>query len=108
MTFDVQRGEFVGIMGASGSGKTTLLNILSTLDKPTAGEVKINDQEISRLKGNALADFRAQEIGFMFQDFNLLENLTAYENMALPLTLQNVTGEKGPRKNYNNCQNVIN
>ncbi|AYG15841.1 ABC transporter ATP-binding protein [Latilactobacillus sakei] len=94
VTFDVQRGEFVGIMGASGSGKTTLLNILSTLDKPTAGEVKINDQEISRLKGNALADFRAQEIGFMFQDFNLLENLTAYENMALPLTLQNVTGEK--------------
>lgn len=94
VTFDVQRGEFVGIMGASGSGKTTLLNILSTLDKPTAGEVKINDQEISHLKGNALADFRAQEIGFMFQDFNLLENLTAYENMALPLTLQNVTGKK--------------
>lgn len=94
VTFDVQRGEFVGLMGASGSGKTTLLNILSTLDKPTAGEVKINDQEISRLKGNALADFRAQEIGFMFQDFNLLENLTAYENMALPLTLQNVTGKK--------------
>lgn len=94
VTFDVQRGEFVGIMGASGSGKTTLLNILSTLDKPTAGEVKINDQEISRLKGNALADFRAKEIGFMFQDFNLLENLTAYENMALPLTLQNVTGKK--------------
>lgn len=94
VTFDVQRGEFVGIMGASGSGKTTLLNILSTLDKPTAGEVKINDQEISRLKGNALADFRAQEIGFMFQDFYLLENLTAYENMALPLTLQNVTGKK--------------
>lgn len=94
VTFDVQRGEFVGIMGASGSGKTTLLNILSTLDKPTAGEVKINDQEISRLKGNSLADFRAQEIGFMFQDFNLLENLTAYENMALPLTLQNVTGKK--------------
>ena len=90
----MKRGEFVGIMGASGSGKTTLLNILSTLDKPTAGEVKINDQEISRLKGNALADFRAQEIGFMFQDFNLLENLTAYENMALPLTLQNVTGKK--------------
>lgn len=94
VTFDVQRGEFVGIMGASGSGKTTLLNILSTLDKPTAGEVKINDQAISRLKGNALADFRAQEIGFMFQDFNLLENLTAYENMALPLTLQNVAAKK--------------
>lgn len=94
VTFDVKQGEFVGIMGASGSGKTTLLNILSTLDKPTAGQVEINGQAINGLKGNELADFRAKEIGFMFQDFNLLENLTAYENMALPLTLQNVGGKK--------------
>ncbi|MFL2113317.1 ABC transporter ATP-binding protein [Latilactobacillus curvatus] len=94
VTFDVKQGEFVGIMGASGSGKTTLLNILSTLDKPTAGQVEINGQAINGLKGNKLADFRAKEIGFMFQDFNLLENLTAYENMALPLTLQNVGGKK--------------
>ncbi|AXN36695.1 ABC transporter ATP-binding protein [Latilactobacillus curvatus] len=94
VTFDVKQGKFVGIMGASGSGKTTLLNILSTLDKPTAGQVEINGQAINGLKGNELADFRAKEIGFMFQDFNLLENLTAYENMALPLTLQNVGGKK--------------
>ncbi|WP_459127698.1 ABC transporter ATP-binding protein [Latilactobacillus curvatus] len=94
VTFDVKQGEFVGIMGASGSGKTTLLNILSTLDKLTAGQVEINGQAINGLKGNELADFRAKEIGFMFQDFNLLENLTAYENMALPLTLQNVGGKK--------------
>lgn len=94
VTFDVKQGEFVGIMGASGSGKTTLLNILSTLDKPNAGQVEINGQAINGLKGNELADFRAKEIGFMFQDFNLLENLTAYENMALPLTLQNVGGKK--------------
>ncbi|MSD83767.1 ATP-binding cassette domain-containing protein [Lactobacillus curvatus] len=94
VTFDVKQGEFVGIMGASGSGKSTLLNILSTLDQPTAGQVKINGQAINGLKGNELADFRAKEIGFMFQDFNLLENLTAYENMALPLTLQNVGGKK--------------
>lgn len=94
ITFDVQRGEFVGIMGASGSGKTTLLNILSTLDKPTEGQVAINGQPINDLKGNALADFRSNEIGFMFQDFNLLENLTAYENIALPLTLQNVNSKK--------------
>jgi len=94
ISFEVQRGEFVGIMGASGSGKTTLLNILSTLDRPTTGQVAINGQAIDHLKGNALADFRAKEIGFMFQDFNLLENLTAYENMALPLTLQNVGSKK--------------
>nr|WP_244087155.1 ABC transporter ATP-binding protein [Companilactobacillus sp. RD055328] len=86
--FEVENGEFVGIMGASGSGKTTLLNILSTLDKPTSGEVTINGKDVTKLKGNQMADFRAHEVGFIFQDFNLLENLTAYENIALPLSLQ--------------------
>ena len=90
ITFDVKAGEFVGIMGASGSGKTTLLNILTTLDQPTQGTVEINGQDITSLKGNAVADFRAKEIGFIFQDFNLLENLTNSENIALPLSLQNV------------------
>ncbi|MFD1392682.1 ABC transporter ATP-binding protein [Lacticaseibacillus jixianensis] len=90
ITFDVQPGEFVGIMGASGSGKTTLLNILSTLDRPTAGSVAINGQDVTALRGNQLADFRAKRVGFIFQDFNLLENLTARENIALPLALQNV------------------
>lgn len=93
VSFDVQTGEFVAIMGASGSGKTTLLNILSTLDKPTNGEVLINDKDVTKLKGNQMADFRAKEIGFIFQDFNLLENLTAYENIALPLSLQGKKNE---------------
>ena len=90
INFAVENGEFVGIMGASGSGKTTLLNILSTLDKPTSGEVRINQQDLTQLKGNQMADFRGHEIGFIFQDFNLLENLTAAENIALPLSLQGV------------------
>ena len=74
--FFVQKGEFVGIMGASGSGKTTLLNILSTLDKPTTGRVFVNNQDITELQKNQMADFRGKEIGFIFQDFNLLDNLT--------------------------------
>ncbi len=94
VSFTVENGEFVGIMGASGSGKTTLLNILSTLDKPTSGQVLINQQDVTSLKGNQMADFRGKEIGFIFQDFNLLENLTAAENIALPLSLQNITPSK--------------
>lgn len=90
ITFDVEQGEFVGIMGASGSGKTTLLNILSTLDQPTSGKVLINGRDITDLNKNQMADFRGQEIGFIFQDFNLLDNLTNQENIALPLSLQNV------------------
>lgn len=94
VSFGVEDGEFVGIMGASGSGKTTLLNILSTLDKPTSGQVLINQQDVTALNGNQMADFRGKEIGFIFQDFNLLENLTAFENIALPLSLQNVSPRK--------------
>ena len=90
ISFDVRKGEFVGIMGASGSGKSTLLNILSTLDKPTAGKITINQKDVTKLKGNQLADFRSEEIGFIFQDFNLLENMTAAENIAVPLSLQGV------------------
>lgn len=94
VSFNVQAGEFIGIMGASGSGKSTLLNILSTLDKPTAGDVKINNQDVTGLKGNKLSDFRSREVGFIFQDFNLLENLTSRENIALPLSLQGVSAKK--------------
>lgn len=90
INFELNRGEFVGIMGASGSGKTTLLNILSTLDKPTSGNVVINGKDITMLKKNQMADFRGKEIGFIFQDFNLLDNLTNRENIVLPLSLQNV------------------
>ncbi|MEQ2876428.1 ABC transporter ATP-binding protein [Enterococcus asini] len=91
ITFDVSKGDFIGIMGASGSGKSTLLNLLSTIDKPTSGEIFINQKDVTTLKGDELSDFRGREIGFVFQEFNLLENLTAYENIAVPLSLQ---GEK--------------
>ncbi|MEJ6347713.1 ABC transporter ATP-binding protein [Holzapfeliella sp. He02] len=90
INFSVAKGEFIGIMGASGSGKTTLLNLLSTLDKPTSGQIEINNQDITQLKKNQMADFRGREIGFIFQDFNLLENLSCRENIALPLSLQNI------------------
>lgn len=90
ISFSVDEGEFVGIMGASGSGKTTLLNCISTIDKVTAGHIMINGTDITRLKGNALNQFRREELGFIFQDFNLLDTLTAYENVALALTIQNV------------------
>lgn len=90
VNFKVASGEFVAIMGASGSGKTTLLNILSTLDKPTTGQVFINGKDISNLNANQMADFRSKEIGFIFQDFNLLENLTNRENIALPLSLRGI------------------
>ena len=77
-------------MGASGSGKTTLLNCIATIDKVTAGKILINNQDITKLKGNKLNKFRREELGFIFQDFNLLDTLTAYENIALALTIQKV------------------
>lgn len=98
ISFSVEKGEFIGIMGASGSGKSTLLNILSTLDKPTSGTIHINQADVTKLKGNQLADFRAKEIGFIFQDFNLLENLTAQENIAVPLSLQSVKPKEIKKK----------
>lgn len=88
ISFKVNKGEFVGIMGPSGSGKTTLLNCISTIDKVTTGKIMINNQEITKLKSKALEDFRKDELGFIFQDFNLLDTLTAYENIALALTIQ--------------------
>lgn len=90
INFQVSEGEFVGIMGPSGSGKTTLLNMISALDVPTSGEVKIAQEDIIHLSEDQLADFRAEKIGFIFQDFNLLENLTMAQNIALPLSLQSV------------------
>lgn len=91
ISFNIEKGEFVGIMGASGSGKTTLLNCIATIDKVTAGKILINNQDITKLKGNKLNKFRREELGFIFQDFNLLDTLTAYENIALALTIQKVT-----------------
>ena len=90
ISFKVETKEFVGIMGASGSGKTTLLNCISTIDKVSSGHIIINGLDITKLKGNNLNKFRREELGFIFQDFNLLDTLTAYENIALALTIQKV------------------
>lgn len=88
ISFDVEQGEFLAIMGASGSGKTTLLNCISTIDKVTAGHIFVAGQDITELKGKELNRFRREELGFIFQDFNLLDTLTAYENIALALSIQ--------------------
>jgi len=90
ISFAIDDGEFVGIMGPSGSGKTTLLNLISTIDKPTSGTITLRGENILKLKGDDLALFRRRELGFVFQDFNLLNTLTIGENMILPLTLDNV------------------
>lgn len=88
VSFSVEKGEFVGIMGASGSGKTTLLNCISTIDRLTSGDVLINEKNINGLRGERLNQFRRDYLGFIFQDFNLLDTMTAYENIALALTIQ--------------------
>ncbi len=91
LSFSVNKGEFLGIMGASGSGKTTLLNCISTIDKLSAGKVLIGGENLNDLKGDKLNAFRRDYLGFIFQDFNLLDNMTAYENIALALSIQNVS-----------------
>ncbi|WP_096515641.1 ABC transporter ATP-binding protein [Clostridium perfringens] len=88
INFKVDKGEFVGIMGPSGSGKTTLLNCISTIDNVTTGSIVINGKDITKLKAKELEKFRRDELGFIFQDFNLLDTLTSYENIALALTIQ--------------------
>lgn len=90
ISLSVESGEFVGIMGASGSGKTTLLNCISTIDKVTGGSIQVNGKEITTLRGKDLNRFRRDELGFVFQDFNLLDTMTAYENIALALSIQKV------------------
>jgi putative ABC transport system ATP-binding protein len=87
VSLKIAQGEFVGIMGPSGSGKTTLLNMVSTIDAPSSGEIHINGKNPYTLKKNDLARFRRRELGFVFQDFNLLDTLTIAENIVLPLTL---------------------
>lgn len=93
ISFTVEPGEFVGVMGPSGSGKTTLLNCISTIDTVTSGHIFINDKDITSLKKSSLSRFRREELGFIFQDFNLLDTLNAYENIALALTIQKVKPE---------------
>ena len=90
ISFQVIKGEFLGIMGSSGSGKTTLLNCLATIIKPTDGSIKMQEKDLGQLKGSQLADYRGKEIGYLFQNFELLDNLTAKENILLPLSLHKV------------------
>jgi len=90
ISFSVEEGEFVGVMGASGSGKTTLLNCISTIDKVTSGHIHISGNDITKLNSKKVSKFRREELGFIFQDFNLLDTLTAYENIALALTILKV------------------
>ncbi|ENQ3106480.1 ABC transporter ATP-binding protein [Bacillus cereus] len=94
VSFDIESGEFVGIMGASGSGKTTLLNILSTIDTPTDGDVLIKGIDIKKLNDNKSADFRKDHLGFIFQEYFLLDSLTVKENIAVPLTLLHKSPEE--------------
>ena len=90
ISFEVEKGEFIGIMGPSGSGQTTLLNCIASIDHVTSGHIIINEKDITRIKKNNLSKFRREELGFIFQDFNLLDTLTAYENIALALTISKV------------------
>lgn len=90
ISFQVVKGEFLGIMGSSGSGKTTLLNCLATIIKSTDGSIQMQEKDLGQLKGSQLADYRGKEIGYLFQNFELLDNLTAKENILLPLSLHKV------------------
>lgn len=94
MNFMVEENEFVGIMGASGSGKTTLLNMISGIDKPTSGSIEISGEDISKMNKDKLALFRRKHIGFVFQEFNLLDSLSVKDNIMLPMALEEVEDEE--------------
>lgn len=98
ISFTVSEGEYVGIMGASGSGKTTLLNCISTIDTVTTGHILIRNKDITSMKSRSLARFRREELGFIFQDFNLLDTLTAFENIILPLTISGVNHKEAEKR----------
>jgi putative ABC transport system ATP-binding protein len=98
ISFSVEEGEFIGIMGASGSGKTTLLNCISTIDKVTSGHIHIEGKDVTSINSKGLAKFRRENLGFIFQDFNLLDTLTAYENIALALTIGKVNHKEINRR----------
>ncbi len=98
ISFQVCKGEFLGIMGASGSGKTTLLNCISTIDTVTSGHIFVDGKDITTLHGSQLADFRGKKLGFIFQDFNLLDTLSAYENISLSLSIAGIKPTEIRRK----------
>lgn len=106
ISFQVNKGEFTAIMGASGSGKTTLLNCISTIDKVTSGHVLLKGQDITKLKGNALMKFRREKLGFIFQDFNLLDTLNAFDNVALALQIQRKKPEEIRKKVREICEKL--
>ncbi|MEA4939239.1 MAG: ABC transporter ATP-binding protein [Christensenella sp.] len=94
ITFFVEEGEFTGIMGPSGAGKTTLLNVIATIDTVTSGRIQIGNQEITRMREQALSDFRRNSLGFIFQDYNLLDTLSIRDNIALPLVLSHCSAQQ--------------
>ena len=94
VSFNVAESEFIAIMGASGSGKTTLLNVLSTIDTPTSGSIVINGVNLEQLSDTGAADFRRDNLGFIFQEYFLLDSLTIRENISVPLTLQKLPYKK--------------
>lgn len=98
ITFDVLKGEFLGIMGASGSGKTTLLNCIATMTTPSSGRIILHGQDLSKFHGTQLSDYRGREIGYLFQEFELLDNMTARENIVLPLSLHGITEKEAESK----------
>lgn len=102
ISFSVSEGEYIGIMGASGSGKTTLLNCVSTIDRATAGHIYIDGKDVTTLKSAQLSKFRREKLGLIFQDFNLLNTLTAFENIALALTIL----KTNPKEIENRVKNV--
>ena len=94
ISFEVDKGEFIGIMGPSGSGKTTLLNCIATIDKVTTGNIQIEDKDITTLSRKNIEKFRREHLGFIFQEFNLLDTLTVYENISLALSILGVKGSE--------------
>ena len=106
INFNLEQGEFVAIMGPSGSGKSTFLNCISTIDTPTKGEININGKAPHKLNDDELAKFRRQELGFVFQDFNLVNTLTVEENIILPLTLDSVP-EKTMKERLNKATELL-
>ena len=103
VSFAVDKGEFVGVMGASGSGKTTLLNMLSTIDRVTAGHIWYGNTDITELNEDGLSEFRKDNLGFVFQDYNLLDTLTIEENISLAMTLH----QKGKKQIQKECDHIL-
>ncbi len=106
ITFQGMAGEFLGIMGSSGSGKSTLLNCIATVIRPDSGSIIMNGASVLKLKGAALAGYRGRQIGYLFQNFELLDNLTGKENILLPLSIQNVP-EKESRKRLHSLADYL-